>query len=82
MNKLKRIGSTLSGLASLYIAYITGTGDILNYINFADPLNELAFCICFLMMGIGLIYVGLSSDKIPCSLEQDMEWANESENIQ
>jgi hypothetical protein len=28
---------------SFYIAYITATGTILNYIAFADPLNEMAF---------------------------------------
>ncbi len=80
MHLLKNIGFTLSGLACLYIAYITGTGEILNYINFADPLNEMGFCVCALMMGVGLVYVGLSKDeiKVPCSKELDNEWYNES----
>ena len=71
MTKLKKIGLSLSGLASLYIAYITGTGDILNYINFAD--NNISV-MCFIS--------AFSSDSVPCSKELDMEWANESENIQ
>tara|TARA_B100001094_G_C17666687_1_gene546782 strand:+ start:317 stop:565 length:249 start_codon:yes stop_codon:yes gene_type:complete len=82
MTKLKKIGLSLSGLASLYIAYITGTGDILNYINFAGPLNEMAFCICALIISIMCFISAFSSDSIPCSKELDMEWANESENIQ
>jgi len=80
MHLLKNIGFTLSGLACLYIAYITGTGEILNYIDFADPLNELFFCAISLMMGSMLIYIGLSKDeiKVPCSKELDNEWYNES----
>jgi len=82
MNLLRNIGFTLSGLASLYIAYITGTGDILNYINFSDPLGEMAFCIIALFMGCTLIVLGITSDDVPCSKDLDMEMANESENIQ
>ena len=78
MKIIKKLGYSILGLASLYIAYLTGTGDILNYINFADPLNEMAFCICCLCLGIGLLYVGLSNDAIPCSKELDEEWYNES----
>jgi len=78
MKIIKKLGYSTLGLASLYIAYLTGTGDILNYIKFADPLNELAFCICSIMLGIGLLYIGLSSDKVPCSKELDWEWHNES----
>lgn len=53
MNKLKFY---LGAIVSYYLAYITGTGEILNYVPFADPLNEMAFFIlaifsgtCFLM---------------------------------
>ena len=39
--------SILIAALSFYIAYITGTGTILNYIEFADPLNEMAiFVLC------------------------------------
>ena len=37
------------------VAHATATGEILNYINFADPLNEMAFCILCLMLGIGCL---------------------------
>jgi hypothetical protein len=40
----------------------------------------MGFCICALMMGAGLLYVGFSKDEIevPCSKELDNEWYNES----
>jgi|TARA_R100000458_G_C8230407_1_gene212246 uncharacterized YccA/Bax inhibitor family protein len=84
MAKIKKLGFIVLGLASLYLAYITGTGDILNYINFTDPLGEMMFCILFIIMSVFSIISAFSKDEveIPCSLEQDMEWANESENIQ
>ena len=55
MNTLKKLGYITSGLASLYIAYITATGEILNYVPFADPLNEMGFFILCIMMGPGLL---------------------------
>ena len=42
-------------VASLWVAYITATGTILNYIKFEDPLNEMAFCVLCLMLGIGCL---------------------------
>jgi len=42
----------LFAIAFFAIAYMTATGDILNYINFADVLNEMAFCFCALLLGI------------------------------
>jgi hypothetical protein len=77
---MKNVLYIISGIFSLYLAYITGTGEILNYINFADPLNEMGFCIACLMMGIGLLYCGFTKDeiKVGCSKELDNEWYNES----
>tara|TARA_R110001592_G_scaffold219428_2_gene473570 strand:- start:877 stop:1065 length:189 start_codon:yes stop_codon:yes gene_type:complete len=43
------------GFICLYLAYITGTGEILNYVPFADPLNEMAFFGLTIMMGSGCI---------------------------
>ena len=80
---IKNVMFVVIGVVSLYIDYITGTGEILNYVDFTDPLNEMGFCFTCLCMGVGCIYVGLAKDdKVPCSKELDMEWANESENIQ
>ena len=40
----------LGGFIALFLAWITGTGAILNYVPFADPLNEMAFfCMCIVM---------------------------------
>tara|TARA_R110000787_G_scaffold216408_2_gene325521 strand:- start:269 stop:487 length:219 start_codon:yes stop_codon:yes gene_type:complete len=49
----------MGGLISLYIAYITATGTILSYITFSDPLNEMAFCIASLYIGLVAIYCGI-----------------------
>ena len=79
MIKIKKFGYITLGVAALYIAYITGTGDILNYINFADPLNEMGFCIASMMMAGCLLYIGFSKDDtVPCSKELDNQWYNES----
>ena len=77
MKIIKKLGYSTLGLASLYIAYITGTGDILNYINFTDPLGEMAFCICAIMMSIICFVCALSNDEVECSKDLDWEWYNE-----
>ena len=50
----------IAGILFLGIAWMTGTGDILNYIDFADPLNEMGFFMAATCMGGMLIYVGVS----------------------
>jgi len=52
MNKLKFY---LGAIVSYYLAYITGTGEILNYVPFADPLNEMGFFILMIMSGTGFL---------------------------
>ena len=52
MNKLKFY---LGAIVSYYLAYITGTGEILNYVRFADPLNEMAFFVLMIMSGTGFL---------------------------
>jgi|TARA_R110000851_G_scaffold26437_5_gene74997 hypothetical protein len=52
---MKNLKFIISGIACLYLAWITGTGEILNYVPFADPLNEMAFCGLNLLMGFGLL---------------------------
>ena len=52
MNKLKFY---LGAGVSYYLAYITGTGEILNYVPFADPLNEMAFFVLMIMTGTGFL---------------------------
>ena len=56
---LTNFSTLIFGIFSIYISYITATGDILNYINFADPLNEMFFCFSALIMGVMCIYTGI-----------------------
>jgi hypothetical protein len=64
MKNLKQLAQDslliLLGIFALYIAWITGTGEILNHIHFADPLNEMFFCMASLSMGVGCIIAGFS----------------------
>jgi hypothetical protein len=48
--------SLLIAAISFYIAYLTGTGIILDYISFADPLNEMALFVLATMMGTGALF--------------------------
>ena len=57
---IQNLSFIAAGVACFYIAYITGTGEILNYVHFADPLNEMFFCCASLMLGGGCIVAGLS----------------------
>ena len=57
---IQNLSFIAAGAACLYIAYITGTGEILNYIYFADPLNEMFFCCANLMLGGGCLVAGFS----------------------
>ena len=50
----------IAGILFLGIAWMTGTGDILNYIDFADPLNEMGFFMASIMLGGCLIFCGFS----------------------
>mgnify|MGYP001300324986 FL=1 len=49
---MKNFALFLGGCLSLYLAWITGTGEILNYIHFADPLNEMGFFGACIGMGV------------------------------
>ena len=48
------------GILCLAIAWMTGTGDILNYIDFADPLNEMGFFMAATCLGGMSLFVGFS----------------------
>ena len=61
MKKLvQNTSMVLLGIVALAAAWFTATGDILNYINFSDPLGEMGFCMCSLMVGTGCLISGLS----------------------
>ena len=55
MRDMKNFMMFIVGCVSIYLAYITGTGEILNYVPFADPLNEMAFFM--LTAGFGIISI-------------------------
>ena len=57
---IKNLLVVAGGIVCFYIAYITGTGEILNYVSFADPLNEMVFFGLSSVMGIGCFITGLS----------------------
>jgi hypothetical protein len=57
----KNMLTLIGGIFSIYVAYITATGTILNYINFADPLNEMFFCFSAFILGVMCIYTGIPS---------------------
>ena len=50
----------VSGILCLILAWMTGTGTIMEYISFADPLNEMGFFMALSAMGPMLIFVGFS----------------------
>jgi len=56
---LKNISTLIGGILSLYISYLTVTGTLQEYINFSDPLNEMAFFICAFGIGVSCIYCGI-----------------------
>ncbi len=58
-NWQRNLGNLIGGILSLTVAWNTATGNILKWISFADPLNEMAFCLASLVLGIGLVYVGI-----------------------
>jgi len=60
VTKLENSMFFIGGILCLGIAWMTGTGDILNYINFADPLNEMGFFMASIMLGGCLIACGFS----------------------
>jgi hypothetical protein len=46
--------------AALSVAYMTATGYILNYIKFADVLNEMFFCLAALSLGTIFLFMSFS----------------------
>jgi hypothetical protein len=50
---MKKISLLLGGVLSFYLAYLTGSGKILEFVHFADPLNEMAFFVLAITMGTG-----------------------------
>ena len=56
---IQNLSLLIFGIFSIYVARITATGEILNYIDFADPLNEMFFCFTSFILGVMCIYVGI-----------------------
>ena len=56
---LTNLLTLIGGIFSLYIAYLTAQGTLQEYIYFADPLNEMGFCITSFTMGVMCIYCGI-----------------------
>jgi hypothetical protein len=58
---ISSVSLVVSGVVCLYIAYMTGTGEILNYIPFAGPMNEMAFCGVSSLTGVGCLISGINA---------------------
>jgi len=58
---ISSVSLVVGGVICLCIAYMTGTGEILNYIAFADPLNEMAFFGASSLTGVGCLISGISA---------------------
>ncbi len=58
-NALQNLSLTIFGIFMVYVAYMTAQGTILNYIDFADPLNEMGFCFTSFLTGIMCIFCGI-----------------------
>jgi len=56
---LQNLSILIGGIFSLYIAYLTAQGTLQEYIYFADPLNEMGFCMCAFIIGVMCIYCGI-----------------------
>jgi hypothetical protein len=46
------LGYCIAAIASFAIAWGTAQGTVQEYIHFADPLNEMAFCFAAICMGV------------------------------
>ena len=49
----------IGGIFSLCLVYLTTQGILQQYIYFPGPLNEIGFCLCAFIVGVGCIYCGI-----------------------
>lgn len=49
-----------AAIVALVIAYMTATGFILNFIKFADVLNEIAFFVCAMTLGTMMLFASFT----------------------
>ena len=57
---LKPFLSLLASIAAFVIAFMTMQGTLQKHIYFADPLNEMFFCVAALMIGFIYLYLGIA----------------------
>jgi hypothetical protein len=56
MQKYSPIYHTIYCLVAFKVAFMTMQGTLQNYVKFADPLNEMFFCVGALMIGFLYLY--------------------------
>ena len=61
MMTMIRIAYAIGALICWAIAFTTASGDLMNYIDFAGPENEMGFFICSAFLGI--IFAGMAATK-------------------
>lgn len=59
--KFKPALEILASVLAFTVAYTTMTGTLQKHITFADPLNEMFFCVGALMIGFMYLYLGVSN---------------------
>ena len=59
--KFKPVLEILVSVLSFAVAFMTMQGTLQKHIYFADPLNEIGFCVGALMIGFIYLYLGVSN---------------------
>ena len=60
-SKFKPALELIYSLTAFTVAYSTMQGTLQKHIYFADPLNEIGFCVGALMIGFIYLYLGVSN---------------------
>ena len=59
--KFKPAFEILLSVLAFTVAYMTMQGTLQKHIYFADPLNEMAFCVMAIMIGFLYMYLGIAN---------------------
>lgn len=59
--KFKPAFEILVAVTAFVVAYTTMTGTLQKHIYFADPLNEMFFCVGAIMIGFMYLYMGVAN---------------------
>jgi hypothetical protein len=60
-SKFKPVLELMFSLTAFAVAFSTMQGTLQKHVAFADPLNEMFFCVGALMIGFMYLYLGVSN---------------------